>query len=124
MCAVQTGLERVVRMGLTIGLIVWVFQSQAEMDRRVYKNYIDIRKYEPASSLSGEHMSLLGHSAHAMELLVGDHTWHTCAQSVLFHIRHADADSPAAAFVDRCIACIQHAQVGKCVPGVLTYSQC
>lgn len=45
MCVLQTGLERVVRMGLTIGLIVWVFQSQAQMDRRVYRNYIDIRKY-------------------------------------------------------------------------------
>lgn len=48
----QTGLERVVRMGLTIGLIVWVFQSQAEMDRRVYRNYIDIRKWAYTSSLN------------------------------------------------------------------------
>ena len=47
----QTGLERVVRMGLTIGLIVWVFQSQAEMDRRVYRNYIDIRKYAITSCM-------------------------------------------------------------------------
>lgn len=51
LCVLQTGLERVVRMGLTIGLIVWVFQSQAEMDRRVYRNYIDIRKYAYTSCL-------------------------------------------------------------------------
>lgn len=31
-------------MALTIGLFVWVFQSQAELDKKVYKDYIDIRK--------------------------------------------------------------------------------
>ena len=47
------------RMALTIGLIVWVFQSQAEMDRRVYRNYIDIRKYESASCLPSQHTVVL-----------------------------------------------------------------
>ena len=39
-------------MGLTIGLIVWVFQSQAQMDKRVYRSYIDIRKYAFTSRVS------------------------------------------------------------------------
>ena len=33
-------------MALTIGLFVWVFQAQAELDKKVYKDYIDIRKYD------------------------------------------------------------------------------
>ncbi len=41
---VQTGLERVVRMALTIGLYVWVFQSQASLDKKVNKDYLNIRR--------------------------------------------------------------------------------
>ena len=43
-CLVQTGLERVVRMALTIGLYVWVFQSQASLDKKVNKDYLNIRR--------------------------------------------------------------------------------
>ncbi len=43
-CLVQTGLERVVRMALTVGLYVWVFQSQASLDKKVNKDYLNIRR--------------------------------------------------------------------------------
>ena len=32
-------------MALTIGLYVWVFQSQASLDKKVNKDYMNIRKY-------------------------------------------------------------------------------
>jgi len=34
----------VVRMALTIGLYVWVFQSQASLDKKVNKDYLNIRR--------------------------------------------------------------------------------
>ena len=43
-CCMQTGLERVVRMALTIGLLALVFQSQAQLDKKVNHDYIVIRK--------------------------------------------------------------------------------
>ncbi|KAA6420817.1 MAG: small conductance mechanosensitive ion channel family [Trebouxia sp. A1-2] len=43
---VRTGLERVVRMALTIGLYVWVFQSQASLDKKVNKDYLNIRRVQ------------------------------------------------------------------------------
>jgi len=31
-------------MALTIGLYVWVFQSQASLDKKVNKDYLNIRR--------------------------------------------------------------------------------
>ena len=75
----QTGLERVVRMGLTIGLIVWVFQSQAEMDRRVYRSYIDIRKYALTSCVD----SVKSQYTAALLTQNTKHTTHCASDSTL-----------------------------------------
>lgn len=103
MCAVQTGLERVVRMSLTIGLIVWVFQSQAQMDRKVYRNYIDIRKYDLLSSFRQAHACALAHSK-CMHYAYGS-LWHTCAKHLLFafNTRLADNSAHSTGHAEECL---------------------
>ena len=42
--AMQTGLERCVKMGMIIGLWVWVFQNRAYMDKNAWHFYLTVRK--------------------------------------------------------------------------------